>query len=268
MPIIIKSDDEIALMRQAGRVVAEVLQLLAGAVRPGLIVQELDRLVKEEFERRGVQPTFLGYLGYPARVCVSINDEIVHGIPGERELQEGDIVSIDLGATYQGFVGDSALTVGVGRISPEAQRLIDVTYEALWQGIGAARAGAPLGEVCHAIQTCAEGQGYAVVREYVGHGVGRQMHEEPQVPNFGSPDWGPILRKGMVLALEPMVNLGDWRTKKHDDNWTVSTLDGSLSAHFEHTIAITDGEPEVLTLRSDERPYASQEAATALVEGS
>jgi methionyl aminopeptidase len=226
-------------------------------------MKELDRMVAEEFQRRNVVPTFLGYLGYPAHVCVSINDEIVHGIPGGRTLQEGDIVGIDLGLTHRGFVADSALTVGVGRISPEAQRLIDVTHGALWEGIRAARPGARLGEISHAIQTHAESCGFSVVREYVGHGVGRDMHEDPQVPNFGPADRGPVLRKGMVLALEPMVNVGDWRTKKHDDQWTVSTQDGSLSAHFEHTIAITDGEAEVLTLRKSERVPAPRVAATA-----
>lgn len=263
MPIIIKSDDEITIIRQAGRIVAAVQEILVAEVRPGLTMRKLDTIVRDEFQRRKATPTFLGYLGYPARVCVSVNDEVVHGIPGDRVLQEGDIVSIDLGATHQGFVADSALTVGVGQIGPEAQRLIDVTYQSLWAGIRAARAGAHLGEVSHAIQSCAEPRGYSVVREYVGHGVGREMHEEPQVPNFGPPDRGPILRKGMVLALEPMVNAGDWRTKKHDDQWTVSTLDGSLSAHFEHTIAITDGEPEVLTLRTGEEPLSAALAATA-----
>jgi len=261
--IIIKSDDEIALMREAGRILAEALELLEAEVRPGLVVKELDRMVVEEFQRRNVVPTFLGYLGYPAHVCVSINDEIVHGIPGGRTLQEGDIVGIDLGLTHRGFVADSALTVGVGRISPEAQRLIRVTHEALWAGIRAARPGARLGEISHAIQTHAEPCGFSVVREYVGHGVGRDMHEDPQVPNFGPADRGPVLRKGMVLALEPMVNVGDWRTKKHDDQWTVSTQDGSLSAHFEHTIAITDGDPEVLTLRSSEQPPVFSSAADA-----
>jgi methionyl aminopeptidase len=253
MPIIIKSEDEVALMREAGRIAGEVLELLAAQIRPGLIVKELDTIVAAEYKRRKVTPTFLGYLGYPARVCVSVNDEIVHGIPGDRTLQEGDIVSIDLGATYQGFVGDTALTVGVGRVRPEAQQLIDVTYGALQAGIRAARPGARLGEISHAVQTHAEAYGYSLVQEYVGHGVGRDMHEEPQVPNFGPPDRGPLLRKGMVLAIEPMVNAGGWQTKKHDDGWTVSTLDGSLSAHFEHTIAITDGEAEVLTLRPHER---------------
>jgi methionyl aminopeptidase len=247
MPIIIKSDDEIAIMRQAGRIVAEVLAILRQAVRPGVVELELDRIVRKEFARRGCTPTFLGYHGYPATVCVSVNDEIVHGIPGKRVIQEGDIVSIDLGATYKGFVADAAITVGVGRISPEAEKLIRVTEEALWAGIRAARPGRRLGEISHAIESAIAPHGFGIVREYVGHGVGREMHEEPQVPNYGPPDRGPVLKKGMVLALEPMVTLGDWRTRRHDDNWTVSTLDGSLAAHFEHTIAITDGEAEVLT---------------------
>ncbi len=263
MPIIIKSDDEIALMREAGRIVGEVLERLAGEVRPGLVVKDLDKIVGEEYKRRNVVPTFLGYLGYPALVCVSVNDEIVHGIPGDRVLQEGDIVSIDLGATYKGFVADSALTVGVGRIRPEAQQLVDVTYGALLEGIRAAQPGARLGEVSNAIQTYGESFGYSLVREYVGHGVGRNMHEEPQVPNFGPPDRGPVLRKGMVLALEPMVNAGDWRTKKHDDEWTVSTLDGSLSAHFEHTIAITNAEAEVLSRRPSEQLLPARAVAAA-----
>jgi len=248
VPIVIKSEEEIAIMREAGRHVAQVLQMLVQRVRPGVVEKELDALVREEFARRGVIPTFLGYQGYPATVCISVNDEIVHGIPGDRAFQEGDVVSIDLGCTYRGFVADAAVTVGVGRISPEAERLIRVTEEALWRGIRAARAGVRLGAIGHAIQTYVEGQGFAVVREYVGHGVGRQMHEDPQVPNYGPPDWGPVLRKGMVLAIEPMVNMGTWRTKRDADGWTVRTADGSLSAHFEHTIAITDGEPIVLTV--------------------
>jgi methionyl aminopeptidase len=248
MPIIIKSEEEIATIREAGRIVAQVLQVLAEAVRPGLVRKELDRIVRQEFAARGAKPTFLGYQGYPASVCVSVNDEVVHGIPDDRALREGDIVSIDLGATYKGFVGDAAITVGVGRLDAEAERLLRVTERALQKGVAAARTGAPLGAVSHAIQIEAEGEGFSVVREYVGHGIGRDMHEEPQVPNFGPPDRGPILKKGMVLALEPMVNVGDWRTKRHDDNWTVSTLDGKRSAHFEHTIAITDGEAQILTL--------------------
>jgi methionyl aminopeptidase len=248
--ITIKSEEEIKIMREAGRVVGQTLQLLVEATKPGVVVKELDKIVRKEYARRGVIPTFLGYAEppYPATVCVSINEDLVHGIPGNRVIKEGDIVSIDLGATYKGFVGDSALTIGVGEITPEAQRLIDVTRESLWRGIKAARAGVRLGVVSNTIGEYIESEGFGVVREYVGHGVGRAMHEEPQVPNYGPPDRGPILRKGMVLALEPMVTVGDWRTKKQADGWTVSTLDGSLCAHFEHTIAITDGEAEVLTL--------------------
>jgi len=237
-------------MREAGRVVGQTLQILKEAVKPGLVVKELDKIVRKEYAKRGVIPTFLGYAEppYPATVCVSVNEELVHGIPGSRVIKEGDIVSIDLGATYKGFVGDSALTFGVGEVSKDAQRLIEVTEESLWRGIRAARAGERLGVISNTIGEYVESQGYGVVREFVGHGVGREMHEEPQVPNFGPADRGPILRKGMVLALEPMVTVGDWHTKKHDDGWTISTLDGSLCAHFEHTIAITDGEAEVLTL--------------------
>ena len=257
MPIIIKSDDEIAIMHESGRILAEVLEILTLEVRPGLKIIDLDRIVQEEYRRRDVVPTFLGYQGFPAHVCVSVNDEIVHGIPSGRKLREGDIVGIDLGLTHKGFVADSALTIGVGTIDQEKQHLIDTTYRSLWAGIRAARPGARLSDISHAIQTCAEPEGYSLVREYVGHGIGRDMHEEPAVPNFGPPDRGPVLKKGMVLALEPMVNVGDWRTKKHDDQWTISTLDGSLSAHFEHTIAITENGPLVLTLRSDEHELAA-----------
>ena len=248
MPIVLKSKEEIALMREAGRVVAQVLEMLKEEIKPGVVGKRLDDVVRREFARRGVTPTFLDYHGYPARVCVSVNDEVVHGIPNSRPFEEGDVVSIDLGATHKGFVGDSAITVCVGRVSPKAERLVQITEEALWEGIRAARAGARLGEVSAAIQARAEQNGFAVVREYVGHGIGREMHEDPQVPNFGRSEQGPLLQKGMVLAIEPMVTAGDWRTKRDADNWTVRTLDGSLAAHFEHTVAITDGEAEVLTL--------------------
>jgi methionyl aminopeptidase len=248
MPIVLKGPEEIALMRQAGRAVGEVLDILRQEIRPGLMLKRLDEVVRREFAKRNVVPTFLDYQGYPARVCVSVNDEIVHGIPNSRILQEGDIVSIDLGATHKGFVGDAAITVGVGRISPEAERLVRVTEEALWEGIRAAKAGVRLGQISAAIQAHAEGNGFSVVREYVGHGVGRSMHEEPQVPNFGQPDRGPLLQKGMTLALEPMVTAGDWKTERDPDGWTVRTADGSLAAHFEHTIAIIEGGAEVLTL--------------------
>jgi len=257
MPIILKSPDEIAIMRDAGRIVAEVLQIIVERLRPGLVEKELDEIVRREFEKRRVIPVFLGYppsapppQRFPATVCVSINDEIVHGIPGDREIADGDVVSIDLGCVHKGFVADSAVTAGVGNVSAEARRLIEVTREALDRGIGAARAGARLGQIGAAIQTYVEGEGFSVVREYVGHGVGRQMHEDPQVPNYvvGDPQTGPVLKEGMVIAIEPMVNAGDWRTKRDPDNWTVRTLDGSLSAHFEHTLAVRDGEAEVLTL--------------------
>ena len=248
MPIVLKSEQEIAIMRRAGQINATVLNILAEHVRPGVVEMELDQIVRKEFASRGVQPTFLNYRGYPATVCVSINDEIVHGIPGERVIREGDVVSLDLGCTYKGFVGDAALTVAAGEPSPEVRRLIDVTKEALRRGIAQSRAGKRVGEIGAAIQEYVESEGFSVVREYVGHGIGRQMHEDPPIPNYGPADKGPILRKGMVIAIEPMVNMGDWRTKCDPDKWTVRTLDGSLSAHFEHTVAITDGEPEVLTL--------------------
>jgi methionyl aminopeptidase len=247
MGIIIKSEREIAIMRQAGRIVAIVLGILARHVRPGMKTRELDTLAARELARLGAKPSFKGYRGFPANLCVSINDEIVHGIPGERVLREGDIVSLDFGAIFMGFQGDAAMTVGVGEISPQARDLIETTQGALSAGIAAARSGARLGDVSVAIQSCAESRGYSVVREYTGHGIGREMHEEPQIPNFGVPGSGPVLKKGMTIALEPMVNVGTWSTQLGDDRWTVLTADGSLSAHFEHTIAITDNEAEVLT---------------------
>ena len=234
-------------MRQAGRIVATVLEVLKGQVKPGMKTEELDIIAEKELEKLGARPSFKGYRGYPASLCVSVNDEIVHGIPGKRILQDGDIVSLDFGVIYDGFQGDAALTVGVGAISPEAEQLMVTTRGALEVGIDAARDGARLGDISVAIQNYAESRGYSVVREYTGHGIGREMHEEPQIPNFGMPGQGPELKKGMTLALEPMVNIGDWRTRVDDNHWTVLTLDGSLSAHFEHTIAITDSGSEVLT---------------------
>ncbi len=247
MTIIIKTEEEIAAMRQAGRIVAMILKTIVEEIKPGMATKKLDDIAARELKRHGAKSSFKGYRGFPANLCVSVNDEIVHGIPGKRVLHEGDIVSLDFGAIYHGFQGDAALTVGVGRISKKAEALIETTNGALKAGIGAARAGGRLGDISHAIQNYAETRGYSVVREYTGHGIGRDMHEEPQIPNFGPPESGPVLKKGMTLALEPMVNTGDWRTRVGDDQWTVMTADGSLSAHFEHTIAITDGEPEVLT---------------------
>jgi len=247
MGIIIKSDQELAVMRQAGRIVATVLEVLKLQVKPGIKTEELDVIAARETEKLGAKPSFKGYRGFPANLCVSVNDEIVHGIPGKRVLREGDIVSLDFGAIFKGFQSDAAVTVGVGKISPEAKRLVKTTEGALKAGIAAAHAGGRLGDISAAIQHYAESKGYSVVREYTGHGIGREMHEEPQIPNFGVPGQGPVLKKGMTLALEPMVNIGDWRTKVDDNQWTVLTNDGGLSAHFEHTIAITDGAVEVLT---------------------
>ncbi|MCD6453112.1 MAG: type I methionyl aminopeptidase [Dehalococcoidales bacterium] len=248
MSIIIKSDREIAIMRQTGRIVATVLEILKEQLQPGMKTRELDIITARELKRLGAKSSSKGYQGFPANLCVSVNDEIVHGIPGERRLIEGDIVSLDLTAVVDGFQGDSAITVGVGEVSPPARLLMEVTREALYAGIAKARSGGRLGDISAAVQGYVEPRGYSVVREYTGHGIGRQMHEDPQIPNFGLPGTGPMLRKGMTLAIEPMVNIGDWRTRVGDDYWTVSTADGSLSAHFEHTIAITDGEPEILTV--------------------
>jgi len=247
MSIIIKSKQEIAAMRQAGKIVGIVLEVLTKQVRPGIKTKDLDIMAAREIERLGAKPSFKGYHGFPASLCASVNDEIVHGIPGNRILEEGDIVSLDLGAIFMGFHGDAAVTVGVGEISPQAKQLMQTTEDALKAGIAAARAEAKLGDISSAIQNYAESRNFAVVREYTGHGIGRELHEEPQIPNFGLPGTGPVLKRGMTIALEPMVNAGDWHTRLSDDRWTVFTADGSLSAHFEHTIAITETEPEVLT---------------------
>ena len=247
MSIIIKNDEEIEAMRQAGRIVAKILGTMIRQLRPGMKTRELDDIAVRELAKYGAKSSFKGYRGFPANLCVSVNDEIVHGIPGKRVLHEGDIVSLDFGAIFNGFQGDAAVTVGVGKVNARAKRLMEVTEGALEAGINAAHPEARLGDISAAIQEYAESKGFSVVREYTGHGIGREMHEEPQIPNFGIPGSGPVLKKGMALALEPMVNAGDWRTRQNDDHWTVTTADGSLSAHFEHTIAITDGEAEVLT---------------------
>ncbi len=249
MSITIKSEEEIAVMRQAGRIVGKILGILVREVRPGMRTREFDIVAARELEKAGAISSFKGYRGYPATVCVSVNDEIVHGIPGKRVLREGDVVSLDFGAIYNGFHGDSAVTVGVGRVGAEAGKLMEAGEGALEAGLSAARAGKRLGDISAAIQGYAESRGYSVVREYTGHGIGREMHEDPLVHNFGAPGTGPLLKKGMTLALEPMLNAGDWHTRVADDHWTVLTADGSLSVHYEHTIAITDSEAEVLTRR-------------------
>jgi methionyl aminopeptidase len=243
--VIIKSDEEIAVMRKCGKILAAILERLRTEVRPGIKTGQLDIIVAEESNKRGVIPSFKNYRGFPANLCVSVNDEIVHGIPGERVLQEGDIVSLDAGAKLNGFHTDAAITVGVGRISKEAEELIAVTEGSLKSGIAQAISGASIGDISSAIQHYVESRGFSVVREYTGHGVGRDLHEEPPIPNFVIGK-DLLLRKGMALAIEPMVNVGDWRTRLAANQWTVLTADGNLSAHFEHTIAITDNEAEIL----------------------
>ena len=246
--IIIKSAHEIAIMREAGRIVAAVIEALTREVRPGITTAGLDDIAVREFKRRGAIASFKGYRGFPASICTSVNEEVVHGIPGKRVLNEGDIISLDVGAMLNGFHADAAVTLAVGTISPEARKLIETTSDSLKAGIAAAKSGVRLGDVSVAIQSYAESRGFSVVREYVGHGIGRDLHEDPQVPNFGVAGEGPLLKRGMTMALEPMLNAGIWRTRVTDNKWTVVTADGKLSAHFEHTIAITDGMPEILTM--------------------
>jgi methionyl aminopeptidase len=247
MAIIVKTAEEIRLMREAGKILATILQTLVEQVRPGIKTGELDRLFGRELVKFGARSSFKGYRGFPACICTSVNEEVVHGIPGDRVLCDGDVLSLDAGIIYKGFQGDAAVTVGVGEISDEAKHLITVTEGALQAGIEAARHNSRLGDVSAAIQQYVESRGLSVVREYTGHGIGRQMHEDPQIPNYGNAGEGPVLTKGMTLALEPMVNAGVWNTCVKDDHWTVLTADGKLSAHFEHTIAITNGKAEILT---------------------
>lgn len=248
--IIRKSDDEIERMRRAGRIVADTIERLREEVRPGLSTGELDRIGERTIRDAGAIPSFKGYRGFPASICTSVNEELVHGIPGSRVLGEGDLLSMDVGAIWEGFHGDAAVTVFVdGPPSGDAEKLVRVTSESLEAGIAQVRPGGRLSDVSHAVQQVAEGAGFSVVREYVGHGIGRNLHEEPPVPNYGPRGHGPELRPGLVIAIEPMVNLGSWETRLLDDNWTVATADGSLSAHFEHTVAVTENGPEVLTRR-------------------
>ncbi|MEA2624425.1 MAG: methionyl aminopeptidase [Candidatus Binatota bacterium] len=247
----LKSSDDLRSMRRAGQIVAEVLERLRQEIRPGVTTGELDAIAEELTLRRGAIPAFKGYqVGprvFPASLCVSINEEVVHGIPSARALRSGDIVGIDFGVQFQGYYADAAVTVPVGEVSPEARRLLAVTQAALEAGIEAVRVGNRVGDLSHAIQTRAEGAGFSIVREFVGHGIGRRLHEEPQIPNFGEPGRGRLLRAGMVLAIEPMVNLGAPGVYVKDDGWTAVTRDGSLSAHFEHSVALTANGPEVLT---------------------
>lgn len=245
--IILKSEREISYLRDAGKIVAETLAEIKKAVAPGITTLELDQIAEKYIKSCGARPAFKGYHGFPGSICASVNEEVVHGIPGIRKLKSGDIVSIDIGAVINGYNGDAAITVPVGEVDADVLKLLQVTEESLYKGIEQAIAGNRLSDISHAVQAHCEQYGYGVVRDYVGHGIGRNMHEDPQVPNYGAPGRGPRLKSGMTLAIEPMVNLGTYEVKTLDDGWTVITLDGKRSAHFEHTIAITDSGPEILT---------------------
>ena len=249
--IVLKSSSEIETMYQAGQIVAEILMELKGLVKPGITTKDLDRCAEDAIIKKGAIPAFKGYRDFPASLCTSINHEIVHGIPSERVLLEGDIIGMDLGAIVDGYYGDSAITVPVGKIPSEAARLLKATEEALYKGINQVRDGNRLSDISFAIQEHGEEAGFSIVRDFVGHGIGRALHEEPQVPNFGKPGQGPRLKVGMVLAIEPMFNIGSHGVKVLSDNWTAVTQDGSLSAHFEHTIAVTKDGPMILTNRPD-----------------
>lgn len=245
--IIGKSQKEIDKMRASGQLVGRVLQELRAMVAPGITTLEVDRAAEKMIRDAGASPTFKGYNGFPFSICASVNEQVVHGFPSQYELKEGDIFSIDVGATLDGFVGDTATTVAVGKVSEDRLRLMRITEECLQLAIDQCRAGNHLGDIGFAVQSHAEAQGYSIVRDYVGHGIGRQMHEDPQIPNYGKPGKGPKIKKGYVFALEPMVNMGSLHTRTLKDGWTVVTVDGQPSAHFEHTVAITDEGPEVLT---------------------
>ena len=245
--IVLKNSSELALMRIAGRISAQALQVGGEMVRPGVTTGQINQKIHEFILSQDAIPSFLGYGGFPASACISINDTVIHGIPGDEVIQEGDIVSIDVGALYKGFHGDNAATFPAGRISPEAQQLLDATRESLYKGIEAAVRGNRVGDISAAIERSIKPYGYGIVRKFVGHGVGREMHESPEVPNYGLPGRGPRLAVGMTIAIEPMINLGSHDVKILSDGWTVKTVDKSLSAHFEHTVAITDDGPVILT---------------------
>ena len=245
--VILKQPDEIDKARASSRIVAEVLNVLREKIQPGVTTRELDKIAEEVAQKRGAKPAFKGYRGYPYSLCASVNEEVVHGMPSGRVLKEGDIVGLDFGVYYQGFYGDAAITLPVGRVSEEATRLMRVTEQSLYAAIDQTSSGNRLGDISAAVQETAESAGYSVVRDFVGHGIGRNMHEDPQIPNFGKKGRGIELQTGMILAIEPMVNAGRYRVKILPDGWTVITADGSLSAHFEHSVAITDSGPEILS---------------------
>jgi methionyl aminopeptidase len=247
--IIIKSEQEIDLMRESGKVTGTILKELEDFIKPGISTADIDGFVERTIRKAGMVPTFLGYGGFPASACVSINEEVVHGIPTKKRiLQEGDIVSVDVGSTYKGYVSDAARTYPVGQVSETASHLMEATKASFFEGLKYCKVGYRLSDISHAIQESAEGEGFSVIRDFVGHGVGQQMHEDPQIPNFGRAGRGPRLAKGMAFAIEPMICEGTYDVMTLDNDWTVVTLDGKLSAHYENTVVITDGEPELLTL--------------------
>jgi methionyl aminopeptidase len=246
--VIIKSHREIEQLKRSNAIVAEVFEKLKGMIVPGITTKELDQVAEEYIVLKGARPAFKGYRGFPATLCISINEEVVHGIPSQRRLKEGDIVSLDVGVDFVGYYGDAAITFPVGEVDPEAKRLLEVTEKALYIGIEKAKVGNRLFDISYAIQGWVESHGFSVVRDFVGHGIGRDLHEEPQIPNFGAPHQGPRLEKGMVFALEPMVNEGTYEVRVLSDGWTVVTADGKRSAHFEHTIAITEDGAEILSV--------------------
>ena len=245
--ISVKNKDQIALMKEAGRITGEALYLAGESIKPGMTTKQLDTIIRHHIEKCGAKPSFLGYGGFPGSACISINDEVIHGIPSSRVIEDGDIVKVDVGAFYKGFHGDSANTFAVGNVSSEAKKLIEVTKESFWKGIEFAKPGNRVGDIGYAIQSYVEENGFSVVRKYVGHGVGAELHESPDVPNFGTKGRGPRLCAGMTIAVEPMVNIGTHEVKEKSDKWTVVTADGSLAAHYEHSIAITDDGVIVLT---------------------
>ncbi|MBP3888699.1 MAG: type I methionyl aminopeptidase [Cellulosilyticum sp.] len=251
MAIHIKSDTEINLMREAAEILIEAHELVASHIRVGVTTKELDQIAEKFIRSKNAYPSFLNYHGYPASACISVNEEVVHGIPGKRKLQDGDIVSVDLGVYYKGYHSDAARTYAVGEVSADKLKLMKVTEESFFEGLKYAKPGYHLNDISKAIGTYAQKHGYGVVRDLVGHGIGKQLHEEPQVPNYNTPRRGPKLQKGMVLAIEPMINMGTWQVRVLDDDWTFVTRDGSPSAHYENTVVITDDIPEILTLRKD-----------------
>jgi len=243
----IKTEDELAILRDAGKILGGIIKDLTSFIKSGITTKVIDDEAEALIKDRGVIPAFKGYRGFPGCACISVNDEVVHGIPGNREIKDGDIVSVDVGIIYQDYYSDTAVSIGIGKIDSEFQKLLDVTKTSLEKGIEQARIGNKLSDISYAIQKYVESNKLAIVREFVGHGIGKNLHEDPEIPNFGPPGKGPELKEGMVFAIEPMVNLGSWQTKIESDGWTVVTQDGKASAHFEHTIAITGSGPEIFT---------------------